>query len=56
MHARNEKNVTFKIPSHRFDIALEEDLYEELLRSYGCDNIHQNQRQGQLQIISRIMY
>jgi len=39
VHARSEKNVTFKIPSHRFDISLEEDLYEELLRSYGYDNI-----------------
>ena len=35
----SEKNLTFKIPSHRFDISLEEDLYEELLRSYGYDNI-----------------
>ena len=35
----SEKNVTFNIPSHRFDISLEEDLYEELLRSYGYDNI-----------------
>ena len=39
VHTRNEKNVTFNIPSHRFDISLEEDLYEELLRSYGYDNI-----------------
>ena len=39
VHARSEKNVTFNIPSHRFDISLEEDLYEELLRSYGYDNI-----------------
>ena len=37
--ARSENNVTFNIPSHRFDISLEEDLYEELLRSYGYDNI-----------------
>jgi len=39
VHSRGEKNVTFIIPSHRFDISLEEDLYEELLRSYGYDNI-----------------
>ena len=39
VHTRNEKNLTFNIPSHRFDISLEEDLYEELLRSYGYDNI-----------------
>ena len=31
--------MTFNVPSHRFDISLEEDLYEELLRSYGYDNI-----------------
>jgi phenylalanyl-tRNA synthetase beta chain len=39
LHAKSEKNITFNIPSHRFDISLEEDLYEELLRSYGYDNI-----------------
>ena len=39
LHAKSEKNVTFNIPSHRFDVSLEEDLYEELLRSYGYDNI-----------------
>ena len=37
--AKDKNNVTFNIPSHRFDIFLEEDLYEELLRSYGYDNI-----------------
>jgi phenylalanyl-tRNA synthetase beta chain len=36
---KNTKDLLFNIPSHRFDIALEEDLYEELLRSYGYDNI-----------------
>jgi phenylalanyl-tRNA synthetase beta chain len=36
---RSKNNITFNIPSHRFDISLEEDLYEELLRSYGYDNI-----------------
>jgi len=39
LYAKSEKNITFNIPSHRFDISLEEDLYEELLRSYGYDNI-----------------
>ena len=39
VHAKNEKNITFNIPSYRFDVSLEEDLYEELLRSYGYDNI-----------------
>ena len=37
--ARSKNIVTFSIPSYRFDISLEEDLYEELLRSYGYDNI-----------------
>lgn len=37
--ANSSKNLVFNIPSHRFDISLEEDLYEELLRSYGYDNI-----------------
>ena len=36
---KSENVATFNIPSHRFDISLEEDLYEELLRSYGYDNI-----------------
>ncbi len=36
---RTKNNVTLNIPSHRFDISVEEDLYEELLRSYGYDNI-----------------
>jgi phenylalanyl-tRNA synthetase beta chain len=39
LHAKSEKNIIFNIPSHRFDISLEEDLYEELLRSHGYDNI-----------------
>ncbi len=37
--AKSDNVVKFDIPSHRFDITLEEDLYEELLRSYGYDNI-----------------
>ena len=37
--ANSSKSLMFNIPSHRFDISLEEDLYEELLRCYGYDNI-----------------
>ena len=37
--ANSSKSLAFNIPSHRFDISLEEDLYEELLRCYGYDNI-----------------
>lgn len=32
-------HLKFDIPSHRFDMELEEDLYEEILRCYGYDNI-----------------
>ena len=37
--SNSSKSLVFNIPSHRFDISLEEDLYEELLRCYGYDNI-----------------
>tara|TARA_Y100001970_G_C14249087_1_gene870441 strand:- start:2570 stop:4588 length:2019 start_codon:yes stop_codon:yes gene_type:complete len=37
--AKTKNALMFNVPSHRFDISLEEDLYEELLRSYGYDNI-----------------
>ena len=37
--SKDTSNLLFDIPSHRFDISLEEDLYEELLRCYGYDNI-----------------
>ena len=39
MLTRSKNTLKFNIPTHRFDISLEEDLYEELLRSYGYDNI-----------------
>tara|TARA_B110000003_G_scaffold183174_1_gene182212 strand:+ start:195 stop:2216 length:2022 start_codon:yes stop_codon:yes gene_type:complete len=37
--SETSQNLKFNIPSHRFDIDQEEDLYEELLRCYGYDNI-----------------
>jgi phenylalanyl-tRNA synthetase beta chain len=36
---RNEEAWTFNVPSWRFDIAIEEDLIEELARIYGYDNL-----------------
>ena len=39
IEANSSKSLVFNIPSHRFDVSLEEDLYEELLRCYGYDNI-----------------
>jgi len=35
----NGDHLKFQVPSHRFDMELEEDLYEEILRCYGYDNI-----------------
>ncbi|MDG1202770.1 MAG: phenylalanine--tRNA ligase subunit beta [SAR86 cluster bacterium] len=40
--SETSQNLKFTIPSHRFDILQEEDLYEELLRCYGYDNIPVN--------------
>jgi phenylalanyl-tRNA synthetase beta chain len=40
--SETSQNLKFSIPSHRFDILQEEDLYEELLRCYGYDNIPVN--------------
>ena len=37
--SESNKNSKFFIPSHRFDIELEEDLYEEILRCFGYDNV-----------------
>ena len=39
LKSTNKKNLSFEVPSHRFDISLEEDLYEEILRCHGYDNI-----------------
>ena len=39
LNSSKKKNLSFKVPSHRFDISLEEDLYEEILRCHGYDNI-----------------
>jgi len=36
---KKEDHLKFQVPSHRFDMELEEDLYEEILRCYGYDNI-----------------
>ena len=39
LFAESSKYLKFNVPSHRFDMQIEEDLYEELLRCYGYDNI-----------------
>ncbi len=36
---RNEPVWTVSVPSHRFDMALDVDLVEEIIRLYGYDNI-----------------
>ncbi len=35
----NQDSYKFLVPSHRFDLNIEEDLLEELARVYGYDNI-----------------
>jgi len=37
--AAKDKSLNFSVPSHRFDVKIEEDLFEELLRCFGYDNI-----------------
>jgi len=48
---KNEISFTVTPPSHRFDIAIEEDLIEELARIYGYDNIPARFPQGMLAIL-----
>ncbi len=39
LDARDAESWTLSVPSWRFDIAIEEDLVEELARIYGYDNL-----------------
>ena len=49
----SQERDTFTVtpPSHRFDIAIEEDLVEELARLHGYDNIPARLPQGSLAIL-----
>ncbi|MBI3140920.1 MAG: phenylalanine--tRNA ligase subunit beta [Rhodocyclales bacterium] len=48
---RDGDGFTVTPPSHRFDIAIEEDLVEELARVHGYDNIPARLPQGRLAIL-----
>ncbi|MDP1654073.1 MAG: phenylalanine--tRNA ligase subunit beta [Rhodocyclaceae bacterium] len=48
---REGDTFTVTPPSHRFDIAIEEDLVEELARLHGYDNIPARLPQGSLAIL-----
>lgn len=48
---RDGDNFIVTPPSHRFDIAIEEDLVEELARLHGYDNIPARLPQGALAIL-----
>ena len=51
---RREGDVFTVIPpSHRFDIAIEEDLVEELARLHGYDNIPERRPRGPLAILPK---
>ena len=39
LQSKDADSWTFRVPSWRFDIAIEEDLVEELARIYGYDNL-----------------
>lgn len=44
--------LSIKVPSHRFDIKIEEDLIEEIGRVYGYDNISSDKPIGGLAMLS----
>ncbi len=50
-----EKNGVYHVtpPSHRFDITIEEDLIEELVRLYGYDNVPALLPQGRESLLPR---
>ena len=39
IESENSQGITVGVPSYRFDISIEADLIEELVRVYGYDNV-----------------
>ncbi len=50
LDARDAESWTFSVPSWRFDIAIEEDLVEELARIYGYDKLPVTEALGRLSL------
>ncbi len=50
-HARENGGFMVEPPSHRFDLAIEEDLVEEVARLYGYDNIPSRAPRAELSML-----
>ena len=51
--SQDQKGWCFKVPSWRFDIAIEADLIEEVARVYGYNNLPSTQPTGSMTIASQ---
>lgn len=49
----NDEGWTVEVPSYRFDISIEEDLIEELVRIYGYNNVPSRLPQNDMAMVAR---